>query len=114
LDSVHYGVPPKRRCDLYGGLEGQDAQRSRRQRGFQLELRSTWFSLRALFSYLSFLYLIFLCRRRRRYPLAVRLIVFAADPESVQQHRQLPRHGHHRSFLTVLASAPGEFQTKAA
>ncbi len=57
MDSVHYGVPPKRRCDLYGGLEGQDAQRSRRQRGFQLELRLTWFSLRALFSYLSFLYL---------------------------------------------------------
>ena len=33
LDSVHYGVPPKRRCDLYGGLEGQDVGCSRRQRG---------------------------------------------------------------------------------
>src|SRR5215204_1342824 len=27
LDSVHDGVPPPRRCYLYGGLEGQDAQR---------------------------------------------------------------------------------------
>lgn len=34
MDSVHDGVPPPRRCYLYGGPEGQDAQRSRRQRGF--------------------------------------------------------------------------------
>src|SRR5690348_9384285 len=33
LDSVHYGVPPLRRCDLYDGLRGQDVQRSHRQRG---------------------------------------------------------------------------------
>jgi hypothetical protein len=36
-----------------------------------------------------------------------RLVDLSAHPQTVQQHRELPRHGHHRPFLGVLAPAGG-------
>ena len=32
---------------------------------------------------------------------------YSAHPQTVQEHREFPRHGHHRPFLRVLASAGG-------
>jgi hypothetical protein len=78
-------------------------QRSRRQRGFERELRSTWFppTRNFLKLYLSFL------RRDLHDRPAVGLVVLAADPEPVQQYRQFPGDGHHRSFLAAFSSALG-------
>ena len=40
-----------------------------------------------------------------------RLVDFACHPQPVQQHRQLPRHGHHRPFLRVLPAAACQLQS---
>src|SRR5260370_41841945 len=42
------------------------------------------------------------------------IISFAAHPQLVQQHRQLPRHRHKRSLLGVLAASFGHLQTPPA
>jgi hypothetical protein len=81
LDSVHDGIPPSRRCDLYGGLMGQDATTQSPTTGVltraPIDLISPDFLLGAklkLFSYLSFL--------RRCRPM-MRLVVFTANPQTV-------------------------------
>src|SRR5215211_2219887 len=36
------------------------------------------------------------------------LVNFRVDPQTVQEHRELSRHGHRRPFLGVLAAARGD------
>ena len=36
-----------------------------------------------------------------------RIVDLSGNPQAVQEHTELPRHGHHRPFLGVLASARG-------
>ncbi len=36
-----------------------------------------------------------------------RVVELSCDPQAVQEHTELPRHGHHRPFLCVVASAGG-------
>src|SRR5215204_425413 len=36
-----------------------------------------------------------------------RLVVLCCNPEAMKQHRELPRYGHHRSFVGVLGSPRG-------
>jgi hypothetical protein len=43
-----------------------------------------------------------------------RVVDFAADPQFVQQHRQLSRHRHDRSLLGLLAASFRHLQTPAA
>jgi hypothetical protein len=52
-------------------------------------------------------YLSFLRRDLHDRP-AVGLVVLAADPETVQQHRQFSGDGHHRSFLAAFTSTLAE------
>ena len=42
------------------------------------------------------------------------IVGLLATPESMQQHRQLSRNGHGRSFLRVFPSARAEFQPPSA
>src|SRR5215204_2655804 len=40
-----------------------------------------------------------------------RLVVRCCNPEAMKQHRELPRYGHHRSFVGVLGSPSGYWQS---
>src|ERR1017187_3372487 len=42
------------------------------------------------------------CRCLRRLPVVLRIVHFSRHPQVMQQHRQLPRHRHHRPLLRSL------------
>jgi hypothetical protein len=71
-------------------------------------------------AWLPYRYLHLLCARLAHHLCSSRLLLLLApmcvverivdlcrNPQAVQEHRELPRYGHHRSFLGVLASPRG-------
>jgi hypothetical protein len=54
------------------------------------------------------------CASNQLATVAERIIIFAAHPQLVQQHRQLSRHRHDGSLLGTLAASFGHLQSPAA
>ena len=65
MGSVHEGVPPLQRCNLYGGLEDQDAPAQSPTMGVQLQLQFKLCVLPVL-PYLLLLFLSFKTQLSRR------------------------------------------------
>src|SRR5918911_1965697 len=133
-DSVHYGIRLfgllRRRCNLRIGLssveDGPSSQLAQSPRARDPKRIRTGAVLRATSgssspSYLARLpsFSVFPASPSYSPSLSRLLPSFAtvgvaqgivdlpAHPQTVQEYRKLPRHGHHRSLLCVLASAGG-------